>query len=121
MVIRRSRRWWHGGGFVQESRQDKVFLVVIGSVLLGVLLVVLYPLIYIVSSSFSSSTAVITGQVWLLPVQPTTMGYEAVFTHSTILSGFANSIFYTVVGTTVNVVMMIPVFKSEKQHFGGEG
>ncbi len=37
--------------------------------------VVLYPIIYIVSSSFSSANAIIAGRVWLLPVEPSLKAY----------------------------------------------
>ncbi|WP_274365907.1 carbohydrate ABC transporter permease [Paenibacillus thermotolerans] len=71
------------------------------------LIVVAYPLIYIVSSSFSSSSAVISGKVWLFPVEPTLRGYEAVFQNPQIVKGYGNSLFYTVFGTLLNVIMTI--------------
>jgi putative aldouronate transport system permease protein len=71
------------------------------------LITILYPLIYIVSASISSSEAVIAGEVWLWPVRPTLDGYIAVFKHRLIWSGFMNSLYYTVVGTAINVVMTI--------------
>jgi multiple sugar transport system permease protein/putative aldouronate transport system permease protein len=73
--------------------------------LLFALLIVLYPVVYIVSASFSSPTAVISGKVVLFPVNVTLDGYKAVFEHKGIVRGFANTIFYTVVGTLFNLVM----------------
>jgi len=77
-------------------------------VILSILLVaVLYPLVYIASASISSARAVTSGEVWLWPVDITFAGYTAIFKHHLITSGFVNSIFYTVVGTTLNVTLTI--------------
>ncbi|TBL78357.1 carbohydrate ABC transporter permease [Paenibacillus thalictri] len=67
----------------------------------------MYPLVYIVSASFSSSDAVISGKVWLWPVDPGLKGYKAVFEYNAIWIGFGNSLIYTVVGTVINVVLTI--------------
>ncbi|HCS74925.1 MAG TPA: sugar ABC transporter permease [Clostridiales bacterium] len=64
---------------------------------------VAYPLIYVLSSSFSSPRAVISGKVILFPVDFSLEGYKAVFSHKLILSGYRNTVFYTVVGTLVNL------------------
>jgi len=68
---------------------------------------ILYPLIYILSASFSSGNAVISNKVWLWPVEFNLRGYEAVFKHKLLLSGYMNSLFYMVAGTTLNVFMTI--------------
>jgi multiple sugar transport system permease protein/putative aldouronate transport system permease protein len=77
------------------------------ALLLFAVLIVLYPLIYILSSSFSSPTAVANGRVVFLPVDLSLRGYEAVFEHKWIVSGFGNSIYYTIVGTTVNILTTV--------------
>ena len=76
-------------------------------VLTLLLIVILYPLIYVLSASFSSGQAVSSGRVWLWPVEPTLAGYEAILRNRMVLVGFYNSLFYTVVGTAINVVMTI--------------
>jgi len=88
--------------FRYMSIGDKTFTVANYVVLTAIFLIVLYPIIYVVSASFSSPQAVISGRVLLLPVEPTLRGYEAVFQNAKILSGFANSIFYLVAGTAIN-------------------
>ncbi|OAS16083.1 carbohydrate ABC transporter permease [Paenibacillus oryzisoli] len=92
---------------IQESRGDQLFNVVNYTVLCLFTLSVLYPLIYVLSASFSSSTAVISGRVWLWPVDITLQGYEAVFKNNRVWVGFANSLFYAVVGTIINVMMTL--------------
>ena len=92
---------------VKEPKQDKAFNVVNYFVLSIFLLVVLYPLVFIISASISSPIAVSSGEVWLWPVDITWNGYQAVFEYRTIVSGFLNSLFYAGVGTLVNVSMTL--------------
>ncbi|WP_248931131.1 carbohydrate ABC transporter permease [Paenibacillus hamazuiensis] len=92
---------------IRESRGDRLFTV-FNYVLLSLFLVtILYPLIYVASASISNSEAVVSGKVWLWPVDPTLEGYTTVFRHKLIGSGFMNSIYYTAAGTAINVVMTI--------------
>jgi putative aldouronate transport system permease protein len=92
---------------IKETRSDRIFNIVNYSLLSVLLIIVLYPLIFIVSASFSSPSAVVSGKVWLFPVDFSLEGYKAVFEHKLIVKGFMNSIFYTVVGTAINVILTI--------------
>lgn len=92
---------------IRESQGDRLFLFGIYMFLIAVLIVVLFPLIFIVSSSFSSPQAVVSGKVWLLPVEVTLEGYKAVFRNPQIVTGYLNSLFYAVVGTVVNVALTV--------------
>jgi putative aldouronate transport system permease protein len=92
---------------IHESLSDRIFDVANTILLFFAFLIVLYPLIYVVSSSFSSSRAVISGQVWLWPVGWDLAGYEAVFNHKNIVTGFFNSFFYMVTGTLINVTLTV--------------
>jgi len=96
-----------GRNKIKQSRGDRVFTVVNDLLLLIGFLIVLYPLIYILSSAFSAPKAVATGKVILWPVNPSLRGFEAVFEHKAIVTGFLNTIFYTVAGTAVNIVMTV--------------
>jgi putative aldouronate transport system permease protein len=108
---------------VRESPGDRLFLGFIYLVLTIVLVVTLYPLIFIVSSSFSSPSAVSGGRVWLWPVEATLIGYKSAFLSSQIVTGFVNSIFYTVCGTAISVILtiMIAYPLSRKTFFGRSG
>lgn len=92
---------------IYYSRSDKIFAVVNTIFLLFIFIIVVYPLIYVLSASFSSTQAVMSGRVWLLPVEPTLLGYKAVFNNRSIMTGYANSFYYTVLGTVINVFMTI--------------
>ncbi len=97
------------GHRMRESRQDRVFNAVNYTFLSLCFLAVLYPLVFVVSSSFSSPEAVISGRVWLWPVNPTAEGYKLVFQSSEIWLGYGNTIFYTVFGTIINVLLTIMI------------
>lgn len=72
------------------------------------LLIVLYPLIVVLSSSISDPGLVATGKVVLLPKGINFEGYKAVFGDKDIMTGYANTIFYTVVGTMINLLVTVP-------------
>ena len=93
---------------IKETRSDRVFGVII-YVLVGlIVLTVLYPLIYVISCSFSSPLAVAGGKVVLLPKDVTLIGYKRVFQEKTIMTGYANTLLYTVVGTIINLFFTLP-------------
>jgi putative aldouronate transport system permease protein len=89
------------------KREDMAFSFMIYVLLTFVLIIIAFPLIYLVSASFSSPQAVISGRVWLLPVDFTIKGYEAIFKDSSIIRGFLNSLYITVVGTGINILMTV--------------
>ncbi len=69
--------------------------------------IALYPVIYVFSASISSSDAVSTGKVLLFPKDITWVAYKNVLQKDGIWTGYANTIFYTLVGTTVNLLITI--------------
>ncbi len=91
--------------FGQLAKDDKIFYVLLYVLVTLLLAIIIYPLIYIISSSFSSPAAVASGQVTLLPVKPSLEGYQAVFKNKYVLTGYRNTIFYTALGTFINVAM----------------
>lgn len=106
---------------IRDGGSDRTFTIINYTILTIFLLVILYPLIYIVSASLSSARAVTSGDVWLWPVEFTSDGYSAIFKNNMLLTGFKNSLFYTGVGTFLNVVLTIlaayPL--ARKNLFGG--
>jgi multiple sugar transport system permease protein/putative aldouronate transport system permease protein len=98
--------------------EDKIFDIVNYTLLTLVLIIVLYPVLYIIAASFSDPQAVISGQVYIIPVNPTLKGYIAVFKNKKILTGFANSFFYLIVGTLLNLVMtMLCAYPLSRKEF----
>lgn len=82
-----------------------VIVHIIGFLLLAI---VAYPLILVLSNSFSNPSLVAQGKVVFFPEEFTLMGYEAVFQNKDIMTGYANTIFYTVVGTLINLAVTLP-------------
>lgn len=93
---------------VKETRQDKIINFVVHFMLAIVLIIIVYPLIYIVSASFSDPTMVNSGQMWLFPKGFTLDGYKLIMENEDIWRGYSNTILYTALGVTINLVLTIP-------------
>ncbi len=100
------------------STGDRIYLCVVYLFLLVFTGCILYPLLYVVSCSFSSPEALIQGRVFFLPVEPGLQGYTAVFNNNRVWSGYGNTILYTVTGTVVaTAVTMIASFVLSRREF----
>ena len=86
---------------------DKIFDLINMIFLTFCLLVVFLPLLNIVSQSFSDPPSVLAGKVIFLPVKPTLASYERIISNSVIISGFANSVLISVLGTLLSVSLTI--------------
>ncbi|MCL2832310.1 MAG: carbohydrate ABC transporter permease [Treponema sp.] len=93
----------------KKSYDDRIFNFFVYFVLTCLLLVVLYPLIYIISSSFSAPDMVAAGKIILWPVHLSLQGYKAVFTNNMIGIGYLNSIINTTAGTLINIIFTMLV------------
>lgn len=91
----------HIGGL--SDRVSDVLLVVF---CLIVAFLVAYPLYYVLIASVSDPYDVYAGKTFLLPSGFTMDGYKAVFADDSLLTGFLNSIKYTVIGTIFSVAMI---------------
>lgn len=92
---------------MKESRGEKWFYACNYGLLTLVMLLVLYPIVYVVSASFSSPDDVVSGNVVFFPRNMTLDAYEAVFRESSIWTGYANTLFYTIFGTLTSMVLTI--------------
>lgn len=92
---------------IRDSAGDRTFNILNYLFLALFFAAVLYPIVYVLSASFSSPVAVMEGKVRLLPVGPSLEGYRAVFSYRPIWTGYLNSAVYTAAGTFVNVVLTI--------------
>lgn len=73
------------------------------------LLIVAYPLYFIVIASISDPAMVINGEVWIWPKKINLAGYEELFKVNRIWVGYRNTVLYAVVGTLVSMVVTVPV------------
>jgi putative aldouronate transport system permease protein len=92
---------------IKHSKQDTFFNVVVYVLSFVILLIVLYPLYFVVIASFSDPYAVSGGQVWLVPKGFTLAGYKELLKHNEIWNGYANTIMYTAVGTLIGLAVNI--------------
>src|SRR5699024_252924 len=90
------------------SLSDKAFDVINTIFLLIMLVLVVYPLIFVLSASISDPAAVSSGKMWLWPVDITFKGYERVFADNAIWRGYGNTIIYTAVGTAIHLFVLLP-------------
>lgn len=107
---------------VTMGLSDKVFNTIVTTIVTVWMIIILYPLIYVVSSSFSSGDAITSGRVLLFPVDVSLVGYQLVFQNKLVWSGYANTIFYTVTCTLINVIYTILVaYVLSRKDFQGRG
>lgn len=90
---------------IRESLPRRIFLVVNIVILLLVSAVMLYPVIYVISCSFSSEQALLQGRVFLWPVRPHLKAFEKVFVYPNLLVSYRNTIVYTLAGTALNLFL----------------
>lgn len=84
-----------------SDKASDIILVVLCTV---IMLIIAYPLYYVIVASVSDPYDVYAGKTFLLPSQFTLEGYQAVFSNSNLFNGFVNSVKYTIIGTLYSVV-----------------
>lgn len=86
---------------------DRIFDIFNYALMAVIMIVVAYPLYYVLIASISNPYEVYAGHTFLLPADITFEGYARVFKEPAIAMGYLNSIWYTVLGTVVTVAMTI--------------
>jgi putative aldouronate transport system permease protein len=92
---------------IKLSREDLIFDVVINIIGGLIILIVLYPLLFVLSASFSDPDLVLRGEVILLPKGLTLEPYKMVFDNQDIWNSYRNTIFYAIAGTLINISLTI--------------
>ena len=91
-----------------KTKFDRVFDTV-NYILMGIILiVVMYPLYFVIVASFSDPAYVNAGETMLFPKGLTFEGYQKALEYDMIMTGYKNSIIYTFVGTCINLAVLIP-------------
>lgn len=113
----------HARQKVRRQRKDVVFDVILYTICALLLIVILYPLWFIIIASFSDPSAVAGGHVWLWPVGFTLEGYQELLRQPQVWLGYRNTIAYTVVGTLIGLAVNIPAAYalSRKDLWGRKG
>lgn len=84
---------------------DRVFNFLVYFVVIGTLVVVGYPLYNVIICSISDPNEIYQGKVLLYPVNITFEAYKETMNYPMIWTGYRNSLFYTVAGTAINLVV----------------
>ena len=105
---------------IHDTRADHVLDIVTGAILVFLCILVAYPLIYVISASFSSSKALEAGLVVLWPVEPCLQAYDFVLNYKAVWVGYRNSIFYTGVDLVFQTFCTIVVaYPLSRRYFQG--
>ena len=87
------------------SKGDRFFIFFDWILLFLLLIIILYPLLYIISASFTAGTTVMS--LSLIPQKVSLVGYKTVFQFKDIWTGYANSLFYMAAGTSISLMLTI--------------
>ena len=100
-----------------SDKASDVVLVILTAL---IMLIIAYPLYYVVVASVSDPYDVYAGKTFLIPSQFTLEGYKMVFKNSSLFNGFLHSILYTVLGTVFSVAMVyLTAFPLSKKKLPG--
>lgn len=105
---------------IKETRADRIFNIVNLVFWIVVLFITIYPLWLVVIASVSDPDAVLAGEVLFWPKGFSLMGYEAVFQYNELWTSYANSIFYTLVGSALSVIVTLGAAYALSRKFAGK-
>lgn len=107
---------------MKKRKRVTVFDIVVYTILIILMILMIYPLIFVVSASFSNPKLVAAGKMLLWPVEVTLDGYKYLFQYKEIWTGYANTIFYTIAGTILNLIATMPcAFALSRKDMKGKG
>ena len=107
---------------IGETTSDRWFNILCTAIVVILLLIVAYPVIYVLSASFSNAIDLSSGKVWLWPVRPNLEAYERLVQYRYIWIGYRNTFFYTVVGTLINIaVTLMCAYPLARRNLRGRG
>ncbi|MCW3793119.1 carbohydrate ABC transporter permease [Paenibacillus sp. LS1] len=103
---------------MQKSSSDRLFYGCVYLLTILAVVITLYPFLYVISISFSSVDAIDKQKVVLWPVGFTLSGYQMVLQYKELWVSFYNTVWYTVVGTLLNIVATcLAAFPLSRQQF----
>jgi len=106
---------------IKGSKDDRLFDIFNMAFWVFFLILIMYPLYLVVIASVSDPDAVLAGEVLIVPVDFSWIGYEAVFGYSDLWNSYLNSIIYTVIGTSISVIVTLMAAYSTTRKFVGKG
>ena len=114
-IVKKNR---HSRETVQDRILDMIFYIVVALFML----ICLYPVYFVILASVSSSTAVNSGRMLIYPVDFHLEGYKFVMSDARILTGYTNTIIYTVCGTVLGlIIMLMAAYPLSRKDLPGRG
>lgn len=106
----------------RKSWKERIFDISIYGIAILMMVMIIYPLWFIVIASFSNPADVANGNVWFWPKEWKLDGYIELLKQEMIWRGYLNTIIYTLVGTFIALVVNIPAgyALSRQDLFGGK-
>lgn len=92
---------------LKGSRSAKIFQLVIGFLFIIITIIALVPILRVVSMSLSSKNAILSGKIFLYPVEITVEAYQRVFGNVNFIKSFFYSIALTACYTAIAMFMTI--------------
>ncbi len=107
---------------IKESGSYRVFKVFNAIILTLISVAMLYPFLYLIAQSFSSTQAIVAGQVGLIPKDFNISTYKYVITDGKFIPYYGNTIVYSIIGTVCallfSALLAYPLSKAEL--YGGK-
>ena len=107
---------------IKESGSYRVFKVFNAIILTLISVAMLYPFLYLVAQSFSSTQAIVAGQVGLIPKDFNISTYKYVITDGKFIPYYGNTIVYSIIDTVCallfSALLAYPLSKAEL--YGGK-
>ena len=101
---------------------DKVFNVINSMFIVILILIVAYPLLFVVSASVSDPIEVLAGRMWLIPRGFNLEAYRRIIDNNDLWNGYRNTIIYTTLGTAFGVTLtMMGAYPLSRKKFFGRG
>lgn len=107
---------------IKESGGYRVFKVFNAIILTLISVAMLYPFLYLIAQSFSSTQAIVAGEVGLIPKDFNISTYKYVITDGKFIPYYGNTIVYSIIGTVCallfSALLAYPLSKAEL--YGGK-
>ncbi|MFK7693649.1 carbohydrate ABC transporter permease [Paenibacillus sp. HJGM_3] len=102
----------------RRHRTLSVSDILIYLVMIFVIIITLYPFVYVLSMSISDPRYVLADTIWLYPKGFSLESYKKVFENEEIWTAYYNTVFYTVVGTALNILFtMLAAYPLSRRTF----
>ncbi len=93
---------------MSEAHNDIITNVIFNAIALMIIILIVYPLWFIIIASFSNPADIANGEIWFWPKNWDLNGYRELFKQRQIWLSYANTIIYTLVGTFIALAVNIP-------------